>query len=245
MKSKESIYIAIIVTLIVHLVALLWTSEIKFESLNLALQSDYAKEIEMDLIEFDEEEEEIEEQIQQEKLISQIDQQVQNIIANMDSEQSSSNQSNYSSRRNESNEEVEARIRALEAKYFEDARSNSEIKDYVSQPSEFDSSVKDKKHEWWNNPKASNSPVSLSFKLKGRDLRDAPKPTYVCKNPGIVRVKIDVNKNGRVINSSIDPSHTNTQNSCLIEEALSYAKLAEFNSGSNQSGWIEYIFSGQ
>jgi outer membrane biosynthesis protein TonB len=71
-------------------------------------------------------------------------------------------------------------------------------------------------------------------------------PSYVCINQGTVTVDIKVNQKGEVISQSIDESKTNTDNLCLRDNSLEYARKWKFNQDFNgplrSSGWIQFTF---
>lgn len=86
---------------------------------------------------------------------------------------------------------------------------------------------------------------SISFSLRGRNAISIPNPIYTCDLPGKIVVNITVNSEGRVIETGINKASSNTDNECLTERALEYAKNAVFSSlvGSNeQPGTITYNF---
>ena len=69
---------------------------------------------------------------------------------------------------------------------------------------------------------------------------------YVCITQGTVTVDIKVNQKGEVISQSIDESKTNTDNLCLRDNSLEYARKWRFNQDFNgplrSSGWIQFKF---
>ncbi len=75
-------------------------------------------------------------------------------------------------------------------------------------------------------------------------------PGYTCGYgaSGVVVVDIRVNQNGNVVSASVNSGMSNG-NSCMLEQALKYAKMSRFNySGSapgSQSGRIFYTFQSQ
>lgn len=87
------------------------------------------------------------------------------------------------------------------------------------------------------------------YKLDNRNALSEKKPSYLCKDEGIVRVTIKVNQKGQVIGTEIDESHTNTNNECLRNAALEYAGKWKFNQDFNdilkKQGWIEFRYQAQ
>ena len=94
---------------------------------------------------------------------------------------------------------------------------------------------------------ASNKKSTMSFSLKNRTSRYLPTPIYLCEIGGKIVVNITVNSDGDVIDSYLNTSST-SQNECLREHALEYAKEARFNSDANktsQLGSITFYFLGK
>lgn len=89
---------------------------------------------------------------------------------------------------------------------------------------------------------------SSRWSLHGRSLRQGiPNPVYTCEGRGKVVVKIEVNKQGKVISSKIDKKKSSTRNECLLENAMKYARKALFSTSykSRQPGTITYYFNYQ
>ncbi|MES2799181.1 MAG: hypothetical protein V4638_04130 [Bacteroidota bacterium] len=74
-------------------------------------------------------------------------------------------------------------------------------------------------------------------------------PGYTCGygSSGKVTVRIKVNANGTVTNATYDANLSRNANSCMIEQAVKYAKLSRFMYASkeNQDGTITYTFVSQ
>ena len=91
--------------------------------------------------------------------------------------------------------------------------------------------------------------ATASYYLPNRTPQHKPTPSYKCTSEGIVTLKIKVNQKGRVVSLSIDESKTNTQNECLRNEALKYAKkwrfTQDFNDVAKKSGWIKFTYVSQ
>lgn len=84
---------------------------------------------------------------------------------------------------------------------------------------------------------------SLSYSLKDRNMLSYKTPRYLCEIGGKIVVSITVNSKGDVIQTSINGS-SNTDNECLINNALEYAQSIKFNSGSKkeQLGTVSFYF---
>ncbi|WP_147376094.1 TonB family protein [Ichthyenterobacterium magnum] len=93
---------------------------------------------------------------------------------------------------------------------------------------------------------STNANSTLTYSLKDRDIINYDTPRYLCEESGKIVVNITVNASGEVTNSYINTSST-TNNECLTEHALEYAKAVLFNSASNASqlGSITFYFKGK
>ncbi|WP_152604813.1 hypothetical protein [Psychroserpens jangbogonensis] len=93
----------------------------------------------------------------------------------------------------------------------------------------------------------SNRSSSVSFSLRNRDKVKLPPPVYLCEVTGKIVVNITVDKNGQVSDTYINSS-SSSDNQCLIDHALEYAKNAIFSSDTttkSQIGSITYYFKGK
>lgn len=92
-----------------------------------------------------------------------------------------------------------------------------------------------------------NSKSSISFSLKNRDKIHIPIPIYLCEKDGKIVINITVNAKGDVTDAY--PNTTSTsQNKCLIDHALDYAKQSRFStdtSKDSQIGSITFYFVGK
>ncbi|PID90121.1 MAG: hypothetical protein CSA97_04530 [Bacteroidetes bacterium] len=91
-------------------------------------------------------------------------------------------------------------------------------------------------------------PSVVSYSLKGRKAYELPVPAYRCKRGGIVVVDIAVNREGKVVATSIDTPNSE-QDPCLHSEAKRAAKRSLFSPVSQgplrQHGSITYMFVAQ
>ncbi len=92
---------------------------------------------------------------------------------------------------------------------------------------------------------SNNRNSSLTYSLKGRNSIDLPNPVYTCNGSGKVVVKIEVNKNGYVIDTKVDKKRSTTRNECLFDNAMDYARQALFSRSDQekQEGSITYYFN--
>ena len=86
--------------------------------------------------------------------------------------------------------------------------------------------------------------TSISYSLLGRNHYDLPPPIYTCIEGGKVVVNIEVDARGFVMDASFNAKSSSTTNGCLVQNAISYALKARFNSSEReiQKGTITYLF---
>jgi TonB family protein len=105
-----------------------------------------------------------------------------------------------------------------------------------------------------NNQFAGN--VMVDFKLDNRTAFEnnnwyIRNPGYKCGvgSSGTVMIRVKVNPSGQVIDAYLDEASSNGLNSCMIDEALTYARKSKFNfsqkAPASQSGYIRYRFVSQ
>ncbi|WP_299524828.1 energy transducer TonB [Winogradskyella sp.] len=87
---------------------------------------------------------------------------------------------------------------------------------------------------------------TLTYSLTGRTMQDYDIPRYLCEKGGKIVVSITVNGSGNVIDAFINGS-SNSNNACLTDRALEYAKEVQFDtsSKSEQIGTITFLFKGK
>ncbi len=141
----------------------------------------------------------------------------------------------------EDHDEIEERIKSLTE--AEEASKEAE----ETPPDEGDLAINEEKKE---KPKleeeeTNNRNSSLTYSLKGRKSIELPNPVYTCNGSGKVVVKIEVNKNGYVIDTKIDKRNSTTRNECLFDNAMDYARQALFSRSGveKQEGSITYYFN--
>ncbi len=93
---------------------------------------------------------------------------------------------------------------------------------------------------------SANSKSTISFSLVDRTKMYIPIPVYLCEVDGKIVVNITVNENGNVIDAYVNTSST-SNNECLIEHALEYAKDSQFSASTKktQLGSITFYFIGK
>ncbi|MFK8267445.1 energy transducer TonB family protein [Capnocytophaga cynodegmi] len=91
-----------------------------------------------------------------------------------------------------------------------------------------------------------NKNALVKYALTDRTLREElPNPIFTCERYGRVVVIIKVDESGNVIEATIDKVNSTTSDGCLLDNSLSYAQQARFNSVQGrgvQVGTITYSF---
>jgi len=92
-------------------------------------------------------------------------------------------------------------------------------------------------------------PTRIYYDLEGRNHLYLPIPIYKCRGSGKVVLKIDVNQKGIVEEAEIIEKLSTTTDPCLIETALSTARISKFNPDISapriQTGTLTYHFVAQ
>ena len=86
--------------------------------------------------------------------------------------------------------------------------------------------------------------TSVSYSLVNRNSYDLPPPIYTCLKGGRVVINIKVNSLGHVVEADFNSRSSNTNDWCLVENAITYAYRARFDSSdkATQIGTITYLF---
>ena len=89
--------------------------------------------------------------------------------------------------------------------------------------------------------------TSVSYSLIGRNNFKLPPPIYTCIEGGKVVINIEVDAIGNVIEAEFNEKSSGTSNGCLVDNAITYALKAKFNSSTkaSQKGTITYLFQGK
>jgi hypothetical protein len=89
--------------------------------------------------------------------------------------------------------------------------------------------------------------TSVSYSLVGRNNYKLPPPIYTCIKGGKVVINIKVDALGNVVEAHFNEKSSGTSNGCLVDNAITYALKAKFNSSSKaaQKGTITYLFQGK
>ena len=123
-----------------------------------------------------------------------------------------------------------------------DASNDSKInRDELSSFSKVNDLLKKQQEE------GANTKSTISFSLVNRKRVFIPIPVYLCEVDGKIVVNITVNEKGNVIDAYINTSST-SNNECLIEHAIEYAKDSQFSEDptkKTQLGSITFYFIGK
>ena len=86
--------------------------------------------------------------------------------------------------------------------------------------------------------------TSVSYSLVDRTNYRLPPPIYTCIEGGKVVINIEVDSNGNVIEADFNEKSSGTSNGCLVDNAITYALKAKFNTSGKptQKGTITYLF---
>jgi len=141
-------------------------------------------------------------------------------------------------------QEVIDKVKNYEKKQFDDlGKDNPTIKEKAK--------VQEivAENEIVNKSLGKTSNATAKYFCEDRNMRVQQIPSYMCNETGTVRLNIKVSPRGEVTDCKIDDALTNTSNSCLLKNALNYAKNWKFNQDfsktQKQIGWIEFIYISQ
>lgn len=98
-----------------------------------------------------------------------------------------------------------------------------------------------------NRKNIANKNSSISYSLIDRTHTFLPTPVYLCEYGGKIVINITVDSNGKVIDAYVNNSSASS-NGCLIDSALEYAKVSQFNPDAtkpSQLGTITFLFKGK
>ena len=95
---------------------------------------------------------------------------------------------------------------------------------------------------------ASNKNSTISFSLVDREKVHIPPPIYLCEASGKIVISITVDSAGNVIDAQYNNA-SSSNNGCLVEHAIEYAKASTFSASSKRSepqlGTITFLFRGK
>lgn len=186
---------------------------------------------------------------------------VKNMSRDVNDSREKSNEKYY---QNKSSEQIMADYKALEQKMYDEAggdKTRAQIKKEVEAKKKADeNNAKSNAPTNNNTQKGGNTAfggnVMVDWELSSRNPHQnnnwyVRNPGYTCGygSVGRVTILIKVNQGGSVTTATYDAAQSSGANSCMIEQAIKYAKLSRFDySGSApsiQQGRITYTFISQ
>lgn len=160
---------------------------------------------------------------------------------------------------NQSVEQIEEDLKKLEEQMREETGGEQKRAVILEEMEKRKNALADKKNVDASNKtgdKAYAGNVMVDWSLPSRDAHQ--KNNWFVRNPGytcgygatgMVTIMIKVNQNGNVTSASYDESQSSGASSCMITQAMKYAKMSRFSySGSApklQAGRITYTFISQ
>ncbi len=248
MKKNEGKVVAILGTIIIHLIGAILFMSLKLTSINHEKQSEFLIEFEPDRDYSDKQE--VEKPVTLRELFAD-DDRYRDIVRNI------ANQPDVEIDPQEYIDRVKDEMIAsgqLSKDNFIDEQKNQveEMKGGETAV-ELNNKEENKDEEKENitaNEMAANyqGPTHVFYDLSNRYKIELPIPIYKCEGSGKVVVKIEVNQDGDITWSKIDQDNS-TNDQCLIEAALSAVKRTTFNPDTNaepkQPGTITYLFVAQ
>jgi hypothetical protein len=92
----------------------------------------------------------------------------------------------------------------------------------------------------------SNIIATANFYLPNRQALIKKVPSYKCQTQGVIRINIKVNNKGKIILKEIDINNSNSNDDCIIKNAMNYVDKwkfsQDFNDNNRKSGWIEFTY---
>lgn len=185
---------------------------------------------------------------------------VQNAVANQEADEGKQNYVGDATNPHQQNANATVEdVKEFERQLFEDAGGASQRAEIQKQREETqrrkEKFEQDQKNAKTNKNQSGGTSTKkgktmVSFYLPSRnphnnDISNIRNPGYTCEQGsyGEVTIKIKVNSLGQVTSATPAASYSDL-NSCLVEQALKYAKISRFNASdvNNQEGTITYIF---
>lgn len=188
-------------------------------------------------------------------LSSDVPQDIKNMSRDVNDSRESSSEEYF---HNISDESIDEQVKRMEQEMYEEAggeKTRAEIRAEMEQKRaelENKSNNQPQKSENSNGSKKYSGNVMVEWDLREPHQNNnwfIRNPGYTCGygSSGRVVVLIKVNQNGNVTSATYDASKSSSANSCMVEEAIKYAKMSRFkySSQKSQSGWISYTFVSQ
>lgn len=251
-SSKTAlVYQAIIVSLVIHIFAL-FVIQMLTQDNRMAKKEKNIMPLDMDMVQ--EEAIQPEEAAESDKSMLHSTE-LKNLVANELSKQSSEQRSYRGMSKEQIDKQVYDDLKNMEAEEFaklKDGRPD----DYTAQNKEKGKQdtykpTKESEYDWYKEKKNNTSysgNVTAAFNMGSRQNLRNPTPTYRCKTPGKVVMKVLINNLGVVTDVQIDNTKSSTDE-CLRTESEKYARLWKFDAPANApkkyEGSISFTFSAQ
>lgn len=168
-------------------------------------------------------------------------------------DENSSSEQKYDSRYEKSiQEQVEKELKEFEANEFKKLKDGRQEKVSIqneNNPNPNDTKTTSDNEEIKSSSGAMKGRVTAMYELKQRRDEKLAIPAYICRSSGTVKVNIIVDREGLVIEATIDKKGSSYKETCIGENALNYAKKCRFSVSTvapeMQEGWILYNFISQ
>lgn len=242
-KKQKQVYLAIIFSLLVHAVLLLVFYLIPLGE----KEDDNYEPVDVETVD--------REQMPDLKELLELNQEegpeLRNVIANQQSERTEEVRSYNRMSEEQMQEEINERLKNLEKEVIEEQRKQGKGFDEEKfRQEKVEESEKLESYDDWEKNETSYSNATVEYDLADRDYLKLDIPSYTCPGSGVVVIDIDVDREGRVVNASINESMTKTSQPCHREQALKYAQERSlfFNKSDaprRQAGTITYRFKAQ
>jgi vacuolar-type H+-ATPase subunit I/STV1 len=250
MRKYEGKPVAILITVIIHLIAGIIFMIIRIGDLHI---KEYKREYEVALQA--EPEKELKQMDNQSRVYSveQVvrgDQELQNIARNL------ANQPDVKINKDDYIDKVKEELiesgKLGKDNYIDDQKKAKEngTEIPVSAQDKKSSEQKDKSDKNANELASKYSgPTRIYYNLPGRTHTYLPLPIYKCEGDGKVVLQIEVNPKGDVTNASVITAESTATDPCLVETAVNTALISHFNPDikavKNESGTLTYLFVAQ
>ena len=239
MSKKQIILYAIIVTLLVHAIALVVLAYQKVDyggAEEQFIEVDFLGEVAS-----------VQEEVSlEDQIADRLNEQIANLMANANAELSEE-RSSYSVPSEKMSRDVEDDLKRFESEEFERLQREREAEDQTSAPSNPENAPS--KNEPLDNydyfGKSFNGNVTALADVPGRNPSNIHIPGYLCKGGGKVVLNVIVDQEGYVT-SAIIGSGSTTTDQCLVDEAVNSALKSKFAAKSaapkKSPGTIVYRF---
>ena len=221
MSKKQIILYAIIVTLLVHAIALVVLAYQKVDyggAEEQFIEVDFLGEIET-----------VQDEVSlEDQIADRVNEQIANLMANANSELSEE-RSSYSVPSEKMSRDVEDDLKRFEREEFERLQREREAEDQVSDPSnpEKAPSKNEPQENYDYFGKSFNGNVTALADVPGRNPSNIHIPGYLCKGGGKVVLNIVVDQEGYVTSAVVGLGST-TSDECLLDEAVNSALKSKF-----------------